>query len=161
MPNPVTPPQRAERRAARALGWTLLVYAALVSTHEGEFWPFSIYPMFSRAGQPWHRVVAREVAPDAPVAWAAVHSDSLPGRPFGLMTRGVEPIDLADLINKTDRWTPARINALRRLLHTEREHRLIIVRADGELTDDEVVVGYRPFALVHRDTVRLHPDLPR
>lgn len=31
----------------------LVVYGLLVAIHLGEFWPFSIYPMFSQTGNPW------------------------------------------------------------------------------------------------------------
>ncbi|MDX1586597.1 MAG: hypothetical protein R3222_07630, partial [Balneolaceae bacterium] len=39
----------------------LVVNIALVATHEGEFWPFSIFPMFSQAGNPWSRGVLERV----------------------------------------------------------------------------------------------------
>ena len=39
----------------------------LLPSHEGEFWPFSIYPMFSQAGNPWTRAMVLDVTttPDA------------------------------------------------------------------------------------------------
>ena len=40
---------------------SFIIYGALVATHEGEYWPFSIYPMFSKAGNPWTRAIVRDV----------------------------------------------------------------------------------------------------
>src|SRR5690625_1138715 len=48
-------------KALKILGVLFLVHAILVSTHEGEFWPFSIYPMFSQAGNPWARAMVLDV----------------------------------------------------------------------------------------------------
>lgn len=52
---------RFPKRALHIVGGVLVVYALLVATHLGEFWPFSIYPMFSQAGTPWTRAVVREL----------------------------------------------------------------------------------------------------
>src|SRR5690625_7490964 len=53
-------PQQASK-ALKILGVLFLVHAILVSTHEGEFWPFSIYTMFSQAGNPWERAMVLDV----------------------------------------------------------------------------------------------------
>jgi hypothetical protein len=45
----------------KVIGIILLIYAVLVASHEGEFWPFSIYPMFSQAGNPWTRAMVIDV----------------------------------------------------------------------------------------------------
>lgn len=45
----------------RIIGIVLLINILLVSTHRGEFWPFSIFPMFSQAGNPWSRGVVENV----------------------------------------------------------------------------------------------------
>ena len=170
------PAASSSRRALRLLAATLAVYALLVGTHAGEFWPFSIYPMFSKAGRPWQRTLVREVSATppgpanpmaAPAAWAPLAGDALPGRPYALIPRGIEPVDLADMINKTRRWDDARIGTLHRLFYDQftgasAGRRLLVVRAEGRVeSGDSVGVVYRPFAVVTRDTVLLRPDLPR
>lgn len=48
-------------REVRLLVGTFLVSGCLLATNLGEFWPFSIYPMFSKAGGAWTRAVVLEV----------------------------------------------------------------------------------------------------
>ena len=57
------------RKGMKIIGITLLIYALLVAPHEGEFWPLSIYPMFSQAGNPWSRAMVLDVTdqPDSEV----------------------------------------------------------------------------------------------
>ena len=40
------------KKAGCLLVSLFMLQTLLVSTHLGEFWPFSIYPMFSRGGHP-------------------------------------------------------------------------------------------------------------
>lgn len=52
----------------RSFWATMVVFAVLVGTHEGEFWTFSIDPMFSQAGNPWH-VPLQSVASSLNIGW--------------------------------------------------------------------------------------------
>lgn len=130
------------RRATRALALTFTAYALLVAMNLGEFWPFSIYPMFSQGGNPWSRAVVREVdhdvvewllpndAPaddfddsDEPAAkqrsgyaanfWRARGADQLPGEGFALLEHGADAIDVANFVSKTRIWDDARVQGLR------------------------------------------------
>lgn len=153
---------RALQRAGRLLIGTLLVYALLVATHRGEFWPFSIYPMFSQAGNPWSRAVVRDISEDPdPVQWETTSLDSLPGRPFALRPNGVDNIDLANFVSKTETWTPKRVQGLRSLFTSHLADReLLVMRVRGRMVEgDSVVVEFEPYVHMAPDSTALNPGL--
>src|SRR5690554_3371848 len=94
----------ARRRAVRVLASFFVAYALLVSTHLGEFWPFSIYPMFSSAGNPWTRAIAHEIPPEVEgeALWMSAPIDELPGAVFPLSRHGIFQNDLANYASKTE-----------------------------------------------------------
>jgi len=103
-------------RALRLLLGTFVLYGVLVATHKGEFWPFSIFPMFSQAGGEWSRAVVREVArEEAPTDWEPLLRTELPGEPLALTDYGLRH-DLANFIARTERWDEGRVQGLRRML---------------------------------------------
>ncbi len=150
------------RKSLRILAGTFVVYALLVSTHLGEFWPFSIYPMFSRGGHPWVRSVVRE-APAHPseALWRPrTAPDALPGRPFPLDLAGINQNDVANFVSKSDVWDAARVKAMRKVFGEALHDRaLLIVRAEGHLDDNAVTVAYTPFLLLTPDTTFFNPSL--
>lgn len=151
------------RRAGRLLVGTLVVYALLVATHEGEFWPFSIYPMFSQAGNPWSRAVVRDVSEDtAALSWDTAARDELPGAPFPLRPNDIDNIDLANFVSKTDAWSPRRVNGLRSLFADHLpDHDLLVMRVNGRMeAGDSVVVDYVPYVYMSADSTALRPALP-
>jgi len=150
------------KRALFILFGTLLAYGVLVGTHEGEFWPFSIYPMFSQAGRPWSRAIVHDIPDGEAVAWKPASSrDALPGIPFPLSDHGISPIDLADFIFKTETWSPDRVNGLRSMFYDQvGSHNLLVIRVNGRLAGrDSVAIEFVPYALVRADTSILNPDL--
>ncbi len=144
---------------------SVAVYAALVATHLGEFWPFSIYPMFSVAGRPWSRAVVRELddddGSDEHFAWTAVERSALPGRGFALKSNGVEAIDVANYVHKTKRWDEASAAGLAALFDAHRQARtLVVYRVNGRIDDsDRINVEYVPYLLVRDDGWVLNPSL--
>jgi len=149
-------------RARSILLATLLVYGLLVATHEGEFWPFSIYPMFSQAGNPWSRAVVREVPDAAAVPWTTVSSfEALPGTPFPLAEYGIDPIDLANFVSKTETWDVDRLDGLRTMFYDRVDQQdLLVVRVNGRLAgQDTVALEYVPYVLMRTDTTALNPSL--
>ena len=75
---------------ARTTMWSVIfVYALTVAVNLGEFWPFSIYPMFSQAGNPWSRSVVREVPPGDTLSWDTTALADIPGQPYGVRSGGV------------------------------------------------------------------------
>jgi len=152
-------------KALRVIGALLLVYALLVATHRGEFWPFSIYPMFSQAGNPWTRSVVRTLPDGETPSWEATSLQNLPGAPFPLQERGVNQNDVANYVSKTEEWTPQRVRGLRSVFASTYDfsHPLLVIKARGELVDDSVAVTATPLILYTADSTHLHPsikDLP-
>jgi hypothetical protein len=154
---------RFPRRALRIVGGVLVVYALLVATHLGEFWPFSIYPMFSQAGNPWTRAVVRELPsqtdPDT-LSWEAVSLQELSGTPYPVAPKGINQNDVANYVSKTDRWTDDRVQGLRSLFTKGRtlSSPLLVYRVRGKLEADTVAVTATPVLLFEPDTTRLHPS---
>lgn len=150
------------RKSLRILAGTFVVYALLVATHLGEFWPFSIYPMFSRGGHPWVRSVVREVpAHPSDALWQPRTSpDALPGRPYPLDLAGINQNDIANFVSKSDTWDAGRVNAMRKVFgETLHDRALLIVRTEGRLDDNTVTVAYTPFILLTPDTTVFNPSL--
>ena len=150
------------RKALRITLGTLIVYALLVATHLGEFWPFSIYPMFSQAGNPWSRAVVREMPPGTDqIPQDTVAFADLPGNPYPLVPQGINQNDVANYVSKTDRWTPNRQQGLRNMFAKSRQlpNPLLVMKVRGELTGDSVAVQAAPVMLITPDSLRLRPDL--
>lgn len=155
----MSPPQKS----LRLLFGTLAVYAVLCATHLGEFWPFSIYPMFSQAGHPWTRALVREVPPDLPdsLLWQPASLQALPGRPFALQGRGIAQNDVANYVSKTKEWDATRLRGLQALFTADslRNRRLLVVKMQGSLSEagGSVAVTAMPFLLMTPDSVYLNP----
>ena len=151
------------RRALRVVGGALVIYALLVATHLGEFWPFSVYPMFSQAGNPWTRAAVRELPshadPDT-LSWDAVSLQDLPGTSYPVAPEGINQNDVANYVSKTDRWTDERVQGLRSLFTKGRtlSSSLFVFRVRGELEADSVAVTATPVLLFAPDTTRLNPS---
>ena len=152
----------ANRKALRLLGVVFALYAVLVATHEGEFWPFSIYPMFSQAGRPWNRALVRELPADVPVRWDTLTWATLPGTSYGTQRDGhLDAIDVANYVGKTKVWTQARADALRPLLLSpDDRRRLVVLRASGRIVEgDSIAVTFVPYVYLDADSARLNPPL--
>ncbi|MEX1055235.1 MAG: hypothetical protein WED81_04350 [Rhodothermales bacterium] len=136
-----------------------------MATHLGEFWPFSIYPMFSRAGKPWSRAVVRDVSQDLdPVIWDTTLAANLPGEAYAFHEHGLHAMDLANFLPKTRVWDRPRIDGLRRFFGESELDRktLLVFRVDGRITpDDSVVVEFVPYALLSPDSSILKKELPQ
>ena len=106
----------------------LLLGVVLMATHLGEFWPYSIYPMFSQAGRPWSRAIVRDVT-GLPVSsrWKQATVQTLPGNPLALSPLGIPQNDVAKFVKLTKRWTPARVRGLRKLFAEHLEGREFLV----------------------------------
>ena len=165
------------KRGGRLIAGILIVYTVLVLFHLGhfgsvwpageprhelgEFWPFSIYPMFSQGGNPWVRTHMREV-PDLadPDLWHNRSFDDLLGTPYALGPRGINQNDIANFISKTRTWNERRVAGIRSVFEGDLQQKnLLIYRADGSITDGNVSVVFTPFLLMASDTTYFNPDL--
>ncbi len=151
----------AHRRVRRALVTVLVLYATLVATHAGEFWPMSVFPMFSRAGQPWTRAVVRELEATEPVRWDTLQAPAtLPGRPFPLNATTLDPVDLINFVTRPEPWDAQRRQTLQRLFGPELEgRRLLVLQVQGAPSAEGVQLRYIPILALTADTVLLHPAL--
>ena len=142
---------------------TLLINILLVATHEGEFWPFSIFPMFSQAGNPWSRGVVQQVdSPDAADLWETKPLSKIRNQVLSLDSIGVDAIDYANFVSKTESWNHRRVQGLRDLLQIEQYpgSAWMATQVQGYLTEsDSVVVEAIPLLLVTPDTTYRNPDL--
>lgn len=144
-----------KKKSSRILLVLLLIYAGSVATHEGEFWPFSIYPMFSQAGNPWTRSFVRDVTNEARTIEPKLqHAESeLYGVPFVLNSIDVHQNDLSNFISKNQEWSPGRKAAVRNYFKNELDNKaLLIYKVRGELSGGKVAATYEPFMYLDADT---------
>lgn len=142
----------------------LIINIVLVSTHEGEFWPFSIFPMFSQAGNPWTRALVQRIddSPPNDDIWEVKSREEIKHRVVSLNDHGIDEIDFANFVSKTSEWNEKRIQAMRDLLDIEsvEGERWIVTRVHGYLTEsDSVIVEATPLFLLSADTTIKNPNL--
>jgi len=147
----------------KVIGASLLVYALLVAPHEGEFWPFSIYPMFSQAGNPWTRAMILDVTskPDAEL-WERQLLDKRDSDVVAVSDYGVDQIDFSNFVVKTRDWTPSRLSALKEMFGTSAisGERWMVTKVRGELIGrDSVSIEISPYILLTPDSTYLNPNL--
>ena len=152
------------RKAVKILYTVLAIYAVLVATHLGEFWPFSIYPMFSQAGNEWSRSLVHEVGPDYKVTdWNTLLSNELPGDVFALDNIGFNQNDLANLISKNEDWSPRRMQSIRHFFGDYLdENGFVVYRVRGKYAEEdshEVIIEFTPYFYLFPDTTILNPKL--
>ena len=147
----------------KVIGVSLLVYALLVAPHEGEFWPFSIYPMFSQAGNPWTRAMVLDVTtkPDSEL-WERQPLDNRDSDVVAVGDYGVDQIDFSNFVVKTQNWTPSRRSALKEMFGTSAisDERWMVNKVRGELIGkDSVSIEITPYILLTPDSTYLNPNL--
>lgn len=141
----------------------LLINILLVSTHEGEFWPFSIFPMFSQAGAPWSRGLVENVEDTTrPDLWETKPVTSIDDRILPLQKYGIHSIDFANYISKTKDWNTKKINGLRSTFGIDRHpgQMWMATRVVGSINEqDSVVIKTIPMFLFTADSTYKNPNL--
>ena len=141
---------------------TLVIYGLLVATHLGEFWPFSIYPMFSQAGNPWKRAIVQDVTQEnIDSLWKTTDKNGLPGKTVALNELNVNTNDIANYLSKTEVWTPKKQSGVRKLLQKKLNgSNLLVYQARGSLSEnDKPKVDFIPYLYLSSDTTLLNKDL--
>lgn len=149
-------------RVGKILGISILVFGLLAASHKGEFWPFSIYPMFSKAGNPWNRAMVQQYAPDDSLNWTMLPIEELTGKQLALKSVSVDPIDFANFINKTKVWDEKRLEALRSQFYRVdfANTKLVCYRVHGEINQDgDVVVEADPYVILSANQTLVNPKL--
>lgn len=134
----------------------LLVAVLLLASHAGEFWPFSILPMFSHAGVPWTRTMVRDISGEMLDDAAAAGAEATRGTPFPLASIGVAQNDLAKLVlgfgDTLDDDEAALLASM--FAEARNARRLLLVRVTGSLSHDQVTLRHVPFAILDHAGVR-------
>lgn len=141
----------------------LLINIILVSTHKGEFYPFSIFPMFSQAGKQWSRGLVEQVSDTSRAnLWHTKPLEEIEDRVVAFEKYGIHEIDFANYISKTKHWDKDRIEGLKQPLKFEEhpDEMWMATRVTGYLTEnDSVVVKAIPMFLFTKDTTFKNPNL--
>ncbi|MBC8066723.1 MAG: hypothetical protein IAG13_00185 [Deltaproteobacteria bacterium] len=154
--------RRLRHRGLVAIAVTLALYAATVATHLGEFWPFSIYPMFSLAGRPWSRAMLIDVTGAPEIGWHARTAEELPGPTISTRSVALSTNDLSKFVQLTADWSEIRVRTLRTLLAEPLSHgrEIVLLRANGRLEPDGgVTVRFTPVVRLSADQTSINPQL--
>jgi hypothetical protein len=144
-----------------------LLNLVLVGFHLGEFWPFSIFPMFSKAGQPWSRAMIVE-APlnqdtlgESPEVWEPLDINILNLQAVSLGERGIDKIDFSNYVGKTARWTPEIVAGVGKMIpdRPDSDRAWLVLKVRGQMTDGKVTVKGEPMVALTADTVVASPTL--
>lgn len=147
----------------RIIAVILVLNILLVATHEGEFWPFSIYPMFSQAGKPWSRGVVENVQDTSRTnLWETKPIGEISNRILPLEKYGIHEIDFANYISKTKNWDAKKINGLRSTFQID-DHpgeMWLATRVTGSLNENgTVIIKAIPMFLFTADSTYKNPNL--
>lgn len=152
---------RVERKVRILFLVLIPVYALLVATHQGEFWPFSIFPMFSQAGKTWdHAIVYSNInhafqtgSPDEKPQGSIVKLDHLP----------IIQNDLSGLMRQVNKKGTAKAVENMRIAFSSviKIRPIMIYNVKGSLTGvhgEKVLITYHPLIYMNRDTtIVYHP----
>lgn len=147
----------------KILFWVMLVNILLVASHEGEFWPFSIFPMFSQAGNEWSRGVVEQVSDSTRAdLWQTKSIKEIEGRILPLKDYGIHEIDFANYITKTKVWNEKRLNGMRSTFQIDQYpgEMWLATKVQGYMNEeDSVVIEAIPMFLFTADTTIKNPKL--
>ncbi|MFP8488062.1 hypothetical protein ACKGJO_03100 [Gracilimonas sp. Q87] len=151
------------KKHKKILIWTLVVNIVLVATHLGEFWPFSIFPMFSQAGKEWSRGVVEQVSDSSRTdLWKTKPITEIEDRVLPLKDYGIHEIDFANFITKTKVWNEKRLNGLRSTFQIDQYpgEMWLATRVRGYMNEqDSVVIEAIPMFLFTADSTIKNPHL--
>ncbi len=144
---------------------TFLVYGGLVAAHEGEFWPLSIYPMFSQGANPWTRAMVKDVRQlDDETIWQVSYFRNTPGTQVAMQDHGIDQIDFSNFVSKTTHWDEQRVQGLRTMMGPEllASKDLMIYKVNGIIHDDgSIDIEAVPFILLTENESVKNPNLPQ
>lgn len=144
-----------------------LLNLVLVGFHLGEFWPFSIFPMFSKAGQPWSRAMIVEVPlnqdtlEQSPDIWEPLDINIQNLQAVSLAERGIDKIDFSNYVGKTELWTPEVVAGVSKMIpdRPNSDKVWLVLKVRGQMTDGLVTVQGDPMVALTADTVLASPTL--
>ncbi len=132
---------------------TLVIYGALVATHEGEFWPFSTYQMFSQGGLPWDKPVLLEL--DAEACKTSEFSSLEELNEFGVALNpyGIDHRDFSNFARHLSNPGEEELLALRSLLQPviDGNEGLCITAIYAETSGSDINLTFTPAMYLSRD----------
>jgi hypothetical protein len=133
----------------RTLVVVIALYVMLVATHKGEFWPFSVYPMFASAGRPWQRALVRVVSDAAASTSLSYPLAEVPGTPLPLGAHAVPQDDLSAIVQRAERWGDSDTATLARMFGAlPCTAPLLVLRVRGSLEADALLQVATPVARI-------------
>jgi hypothetical protein len=144
-----------------------LLNLLLVGSHLGEFWPFSIFPMFSKAGQPWSRAMIVDIPlvdsyedPSA-MLWEPMDIDIHDLQAISLKEMGIDKIDFSNYVGKTKQWTPELVIGIAKMIpdRPEQGTAWLILKVHGRMDEGTVSVQGEPMVMLTMDRIILSPTL--
>jgi hypothetical protein len=157
------PPSMSSEQALKRFQWLLISVIAswfvlVYAYRSGDFWPFSKFPMFSRAGRPWTLGLVRELnAEELAQPLVEVDEERLPGRPYPLGRHHMNQDDLSAVIKPMLKAVePQHGDLLKRYFRARRsDQTLVLYSAQGTLLRKrEIEIRFRPLAVIGPDGVR-------
>ncbi len=131
-----------------------VIYAILVASHEGEFWPFSIYQMFSEGGKDWSKSLLLDL-PEEECSIAAFESlEELSEYAIALIPHSVSQSDLSNYVKRARYWDDPTISGLQSLIsNVIDENSVCLVNIRTGLRDNIMVSEIRPLLWVSKEMV--------
>lgn len=119
--------------------------------------------MFSKAGQPWTRALVQDITDTSDnLKWQTINFNELGETTVALQDYGIDAIDFANFVSKTDSWNWKRRQALQKMFGAKqiRDRKLMVMKVSGRLVgEDSVALTATPLMLVTADTVFGDPNL--
>lgn len=135
------------------------IQAVLLITHKGEFWPFSIYPMFSQAGKPWTKTLIRtfDTSPSDVVLTKKIYNpNNLPGEQLNLSSIHVNQNDIANYFAKQKTWNSENLRVFHNFFKNKTNNKYFIVyKVTGQLKGDDVLTEYTPYIKMDEHNINL------
>ena len=146
----------SSEKIKKTLWILILFYVSLVATHRGEFWPMSIFPMFSQTNITWEKVFVQIVENfEFNENQYSYDLGSLPGKPFRLDNTSISQNDLSNYIQRTENWDKGEIMHIRNYFKDYlAEQDLLIIQAKNVLENrkEEFKIKYHPYIYLSSDT---------
>jgi len=131
---------------------TLFLYAALLSTHAGEFWPFSTYQMFSQGGKGWEKPVLVEMDESSCRAASFSHLSQLEPHTISLADYNIDHRDFSDYISFRKCWEQEDLQGLQRLIKPVlQRYESCIILISTELNEGVITSSFAPFLFMNTE----------
>jgi hypothetical protein len=151
-----------KKKSKYILATVMVFYVFVVAIHKGEFWPFSIYPMFSKAPQIVSKTLVRRVNSEYKQSWNVYTKEQdLPGTRYILEEAGIDQNDLSTFVQKTEMWDSINVENISQLLSNNQNNiHLVLYEVHIELANSKKLeFKFFPLMSLYPDSTVLNPNL--